>query len=30
LADLRAGERGQPLREFIAEFRDQNQIPADA
>jgi L-alanine-DL-glutamate epimerase-like enolase superfamily enzyme len=30
LADLRAGETGQPLREFIAEFRAQNQIPADA
>jgi hypothetical protein len=27
LADLDAGETGQPLREFIAEFRTQQQIP---
>jgi hypothetical protein len=29
LADLDAGETGQPLREFITEFRVQHQIPAD-
>ncbi len=26
LAELKAGEKGQPLREFIAEFRTENQI----
>ena len=30
LAELKAGETGQPLREFIAEFRDEHQIPAEA
>lgn len=30
LADMHAGDSGQPLREFVDEFRKKNDISADA